>query len=158
MHPSPREHVLMPQWVLSCPQCHKIFTHSKINPRSFLFLCPLHPIMDYKICFTLNNVNELHRCRAKTSQVLLSRDSASLKVQEHFQYPAPISSSWLCISKSLRTRDSYLTNILVPSRLTNSHKPWAHPVAFEGLNAVVMSAVPGAARSSSFIHSSSARL
>src|SRR6202162_1289413 len=24
---------------------------------------PLHPIMDYKICFTLNNVSELHRCR-----------------------------------------------------------------------------------------------
>jgi hypothetical protein len=34
MLPSPREHIPMPQWVLSCPQCHKIFTHSKINPRS----------------------------------------------------------------------------------------------------------------------------
>jgi hypothetical protein len=37
--------------------------------------------------------------------------------------------------------------ILVPSRLTNSHRPCAHPVAPEGLNAVVRSAAPGAARS-----------
>jgi hypothetical protein len=31
---SPREIVPMPQWVLSCSNCHKVFTHSKINPRS----------------------------------------------------------------------------------------------------------------------------
>ena len=23
----------MPQWVLNCSNCHKVFTHSKINPR-----------------------------------------------------------------------------------------------------------------------------
>jgi hypothetical protein len=23
----------MPQWVLSCLHCHKVFTHSKIDPR-----------------------------------------------------------------------------------------------------------------------------
>src|ERR1700730_14578614 len=89
---------------------------------------------------------------------LVARSPADLDRVRRHQYPAPISSHLLCISKSPRMRDSNLTSILVPSRLTNNHKPWAHPVALEGLNAVVISAVPGAARSSSFIRSSSARL
>ena len=113
----------------------------------------LHPIVDYKIHFTFKNVGDFHIGHEKRSTVF------RCAVQEGFQYPAPISSNWVCISKSsLRIRDSYRTSTRVPSRLTNSHKPCAHPVALDGLNAVVISAVPGAAKSSNFIRSSSARL
>jgi hypothetical protein len=38
------ENMPMPQWVLSFPHCHKVFSHSKINPRSATTLFdPLWP-------------------------------------------------------------------------------------------------------------------
>ena len=43
-------------------QCARIKGRGNVH-KIFMFLCPLHPIMDYKICFTFNNVSELHRCR-----------------------------------------------------------------------------------------------
>ena len=51
----PREIVPTPQWVLSCSNCHKVFTHSKTNPRSATV--PFDPLWPTKPDFPNGGLN-----------------------------------------------------------------------------------------------------
>jgi hypothetical protein len=55
MPPGSLEYIPMPQWVLTCAQCHKIFTHSKINPRTAT--SPFDPLWPTKPDFPDGGLN-----------------------------------------------------------------------------------------------------